>query len=111
MTFAYLSPAALSFLLLAAHFYRANQFLLVAVPLLMLALMALRRRWVPLVLQLALVLGSLEWLRTLVELVMERRAFGQPFLRLSLILGGVALAALLSCLVFRAARLRAHFQR
>ncbi len=109
MTFVTLSPVCLSFLLLAAHFYRAHNLLLTGVMLVLLALLALRRRWVPRVLQAALLLGALEWLRTLALLAMERSAMGQPYLRLALILGTVALLTAASALVLRNERVRRHF--
>jgi hypothetical protein len=59
--------------------------------------------------QVALLLGSVEWLRSAVELVAARSAMGQPFLRLAIILGGVTVFTALSALVFRAERLRARF--
>lgn len=110
MIFVNLSPVGLSFLLLAAHFYRGHNLLLVGVLLALLALLALRQRWVPRVQQAALLLGALEWLRTLAMLVMERSAMGQAYLRLALILGAVAALTALSGLVFRAVRVRAFYQ-
>lgn len=109
MTAVALSPVFLSFLLLAAHFYRSQNLLLAGVSLAFLVLLVLRRPWVVRVLQVALVLGALEWLRTLAMLVMERTAMGQPYWRLALILGTVAGLTALSGLVFRSARLRGCF--
>jgi len=109
MTFIYLSPVALSFLLLAAHFMHADNAVLVVAALALLALMALRRPWVKPVLQIALVLGAMEWVRTAVLLVQERLALGQPFVRLAVILGAVALLTLLASLVFLARPVRAYF--
>jgi hypothetical protein len=47
--------------------------------------------------------------RTLAALVAARMALGQPYLRLSLILGGVAALTAASALVFRARRVRRWF--
>lgn len=102
-------PAVFSFLLLAAHFYRGNQFLLMGLVILMLLLISVRRTWAARVMQAALLLGSLEWLLTTLSLVEERQAMGQPFLRLAVILAGVSVVTALSCLVFRSRRIRAHF--
>jgi hypothetical protein len=110
MNFFRLLPVVLSFLLLAAHFYRAGlpllMWLCVALPLLPL----LRRAWVPTLLQALLVLGALEWLRTLWVFASMRVAFGEPWIRLALILGGVALFTALSGLVFRSRHLRSHYR-
>lgn len=76
MTFVVFSPVCLSLLVLAAHFYRAQMLALSVLSMVLMALLWLRRGWVPVLLQLALALGALEWLRTLVMLVMERSALG-----------------------------------
>jgi hypothetical protein len=111
MTFVVLSPAFLSFVLLAAHFYRAHHLVLVAVVVLLLAMMGLRRAWVPRVLQAALVLGALEWLMTMTTLVQERSALGQPYWRLTSILGAVCVLTALSSLGFRTRLSQAFFNQ
>lgn len=103
-----LAPA-LALLLLAAHFYRAAAWPLVGVALGLLGLLALRRVWVPRVLQLALLAGAGEWLWTAAQLVQQRLALGQPWLRMALILGAVALLTLAAALVFRSAALKARY--
>lgn len=88
-----LVPAILSALLLGAHLMRAGWLpLAIAAALLPLVLFLRRGRGV-VVLQIALALGALEWLRALVVLAGERQAAGAPFLRLTAILGAVALLA------------------
>jgi len=109
MIFVTLSPVLLSLLLLAAHFYRAQNLLLAVAALLSLALLLTRKPWAARAVQVALGLGALEWLRTLAVLVQERSAMGQPWLRLALILGAVATFSALSTLVFRHPRVRARF--
>ena len=88
----------LSFLVLAAHFLRGGSLLLVIVmlgaPLLLLA----RERWAARVLQAALLLGALEWIRTLVTLTSARLEAGEPFLRMAVILAVVAAVAVLSAI-------------
>jgi hypothetical protein len=61
------------------------------------------------VIQAALALGAVEWVRTLLDLVAARQAMGAPSTRLALILGGVALATLACALVFRTRRVRRHY--
>lgn len=78
-------------LLLAAHFYRAELYPVAVLAAAGVALLALRARWAAAALQVALALGVLEWLRTLASFAMQRAASGQPWLRLALILGAVAL--------------------
>jgi hypothetical protein len=83
-------PVVLSFLLLAAHFSRAGHAPLTLVALFLPALLAVRRPWAARVMQLCLVLGGAEWLRTMIRLVGERRSLGEPFARLVIILSAVA---------------------
>lgn len=78
-------------LLLAAHFYRAELYVVALLAAAGVALLASRARWATAALQVALALGTLEWLRTLASFAMQRAALGQSWLRLALILGAVAL--------------------
>jgi hypothetical protein len=105
-----LFPVALALLVLGAHFLRAGQVTLVVVALATVAFLFVRRPWAARALQVALGLGALEWLRTLALLAGERRAAGVPYLRMTLILAGVALATALSLLAFRSRRVREHFR-
>ena len=79
-----------SFLMLAAHCFRAGQPVLMALSLLWPLLLLLRRPWADKLVQAALLVGALEWLHTAVVFSRERLAVGAPFLRLALILGAVA---------------------
>lgn len=106
-----LLPVIFSFLLLAAHFYRAGQVVLAAVSLALPFLLFLKEAWVIRVVQAALLLGSIEWVRTLYIFAQQRIEFGQPWTRLAIILGSVALFTALSALVFRAPSLRQRYKR
>ncbi len=105
-----LLPAVLSLPVLAAHFLRAGNILMVGVVLVLLGILGVRRRWAVQLLQVALVLGAAEWVRTLVVLAASRSQAGEPVSRLILILGSVAALTALSTLVFRTARLRRWYQ-
>ena len=109
MSFVRLLPVFISFLLLAAHFVRAGQNILAFILLFLLLLLALRKSWVPWVIQLTLLLGAIEWLRTLVFVAQMRMEFGMPWARLAIILGSVALFTALSSLVFRSKGLRKRY--
>jgi hypothetical protein len=100
----------LACVLLAAHFYRAQQLPLALISALLPLLLAVPRAWAVRVLQVALVLGAVEWLRTLAAFSAERIAMGQPYLRLTVILMAVAAFTAASALVFRHARLRRHYR-
>lgn len=99
-------PVVLSLLVLGAHFFRAGNMIMLTSVLLLLVLLGVRRVWAARIVQAGLVLGAVEWLRTLVSLVTLRAQAGEPFGRLAFILGAVALVTGLSTLIFRAARLR-----
>lgn len=105
-----LLPVVLSLIVLGAHFMRAGSGIMVLIVLLLLGLLFVRRLWAARVVQAALLLGAVEWARTLVRLVAWRSQDGQPVLRLIVILGSVALFTGLSTLMFRAARLRRWFE-
>ena len=109
-TAALLLLPALALLLLGAHFFRAALVPLTVVCLGLMALLFVRARWAWLTLQVALTLGTLEWLRTAWEFASARAALGQPYTRLLVILGGVALLTALAALVLRAQTARSHFQ-
>lgn len=93
-----LIPIVLSSLTLGAHLLRAGH------PFLMLVAAALPFLLVPRsvaalrLLQGLLLLGACEWLRALAEIREMRRVLGQPWQRMAVILGAVALVTALSAL-------------
>lgn len=109
MTALLLAPVVLSTLVLGAHFLRSGHSAIVLLVLLTLPLLAVRRPWVRRVVQVVLALGALEWVRTAVSLVQLRLMLGQPYTRMAIILGVVALVTLLSALVFETRRLRERY--
>ena len=109
MNFLRLLPVFLSFLLLAAHFLRAGQMVIVVALLSALLLLLLRKIWVPRVMQVILLLGAVEWLWTLYSVAQLRIRLEMPWTRMAIILGAVSLFTALSCLVFRNKALRKRF--
>ena len=109
MTAALLFAPGLAVALLGAHFYRAGAWPLLLACVVLLAVLAWPRAWAARLVQAGLLLGALEWLWTAFALVQQRLAQGQPWLRLLLILAGVALLTAAAALVFRHPRLRARF--
>ena len=110
MAIVYLIPPVVGFVLLAAHFFRGGDQLAALISILLIILVFVRRPWAARVIQVCLVLGSVEWLRSTISLIHSRSEMGQPFLRLAIILGGVALFTALSSLVFRTSKLKGHFR-
>lgn len=105
-----LVPVVLSLLVLAAHFLRSGSPVLVLLVLIVLGLLLVPRRWAARVVQVTLLIGALEWVRTLLDLVFARLQAGTPMRRLVVILAVVALVTGGSALVFRAPRLRARYR-
>jgi hypothetical protein len=104
-----LLPPALSLLVLGAHFFRGGAPVVSVLLLVVLSLLALPRWWAARLVQVVLVLGTIEWIMTLLHLAFWRVAGGEPIARLTLILGAVAAFTLASSLVFRTERLRAFY--
>jgi hypothetical protein len=82
MAYLLLVLPGLASVLLAAHFYRAGQLALAIIALALVVLLAVPRAWAARTLQVALVLGAVEWLRTLASFAAVRVSFGQPYLRI-----------------------------
>lgn len=78
---------------------------MITVTLLLLAVLFVRRPWAARLVQMGLLVGALEWLRTLVRLARDRLQAGEPVVRLVLILGAVAGLTALSALAFQTRRL------
>lgn len=104
-----LAPVFLSALLLAAHFLRNGAIGLVVLTLFIPFLLLLARPWAVRLVQVGLILGAIEWLRTLVQLWRVRLALGEPWLRMVVILGTVSLLTACSALVFRNRKIREKF--
>ncbi len=104
-------PVVLSLLVLTAHFLRAGNDVAVAASLLLIAALFVRKYWSARLVQIALLLGALEWLRTLYVLAQMRADQGEPYARMAIILGVVALITLVSALVFETRTMRRIYRR
>ena len=109
MVLVWLIPVFMSLLLLAAHFLRYGNILFMAISLLAIPLLAIRKKWIVLLFRILLFLGTIEWVRTIWTLAAVRMEFGKPYLRMAIILGGVAVLTFLSAFVFNSKRLRNRF--
>jgi len=105
-TFLLLLVPALCLLTLGAHFLRGGQLLFVLACLALLRLFWLRKPWATRVIQVALLLGTAEWIHTTLVLVPARQASGQPWERMATILEVVAWITFLSAFVFELPHLR-----
>ncbi len=105
-----LFPVVFSALLLSAHFLHAGLFPMVVFSSAFPVLLLVKRWWAARAMQIILVAGALEWIRTLLVLVVERRIEGEPWKRLALILGAVALFTGASALVFCCRSIRERYK-
>jgi len=106
---AQLTLIILSLLLLMAHFLRSGSVLLLFGAFVVLVMLAARRPWAARVAQVTLVLGALEWIRTLVSAAGARMRAGEPVARLAIILGVVAAVTAAAAVMFETKRLRRVF--
>ncbi len=104
-----LIPIVLSYLLIAAHFLHAGNIPLTIVSLALIGLVIVRRWWAARILQALLVLATIEWIVTALNLLRLYQEEGRPALRMLLILGGVALFTLGTVLVFLTRPCRRYF--
>lgn len=103
-------PVILSFLLVAAHFFRAGQTAGVVAALAFPFLLLVPRRWIAWALQAALLLAAAEWVMMLARMVRERQALGEPAVRLGVILGAVAAFTAASAAVFFIPAMRSRYR-
>lgn len=106
-----LIPVILSFLLLGAHFSRAGMFVLAIICVALPFLLLIKKHWVALGLQILLVLGAVEWFRTLYQVAVQRQEMGEPWLRMAIILGVVGLFTGLSALIFQLRAFREQYKK
>jgi hypothetical protein len=104
------SAIVLSLVVLGAHFMRYGNIIGMVISLLAIALLFVRALWAARAVQAVLVLGALEWARTLYTLASLRIAHEQPYARLAVILGVVILIAVLAALSFQTKTLRDRYK-
>lgn len=100
------APIVLSLVVLGAHFLRYGGWIGVFAALLLIGLLFLRSPWVARLVQVVLVIGTVEWLRTAYVLAQIRALHGQPFGRMVAILAVVAAVTLCAALVFQTRTLK-----
>ncbi|MFC1786045.1 hypothetical protein ACFLZA_01615 [Candidatus Neomarinimicrobiota bacterium] len=105
-----LFPVFFSFLILSAHFSRAGSPLLTIIFLLLPLLLLIKKSWVTRLIQVVLIIGSVEWIRSLITYVSQRQSIDEPYMRLVIILGVVALFTGLSALIFRNQALKERYK-
>jgi hypothetical protein len=109
MLFVCLIPMLFSVLMLAAHFLRTGPMIFALLCLIVPLTLFVRRKWSLRLVQLFLLLGAAEWVRTLIVLVGDRQAQGEPWLRLVIILGVVMAFTAGSAFILQAKKVRNHY--
>lgn len=104
-----LIPLLLSVLMLAAHFLRTGPTILAPLCLIVPLTLFVHRIWALRLVQMFLLLGAAEWLRTLIALVQMRQAQGEPWLRLVIILGAVAVFTAGTAFMMQAKKVRSLY--
>ena len=99
MSFVLLIPTFLSCLLLAAHFFFHDHLILVIASCALPLLLVPRRPWLTRLLQAMLIVGALEWVRTIFQIAAVRQAKGDNWHRMAIILGSVAAFTAISALL------------
>ena len=103
-------PIILCFVLLAAHFGRANLLILQIISILIPFLLFWKTKIVAIIIQTCLMLAGIEWIRTTVYYARIRIENGEPWLRLAIILGSVAVLNFATVLVFRTKSMRERYR-
>jgi hypothetical protein len=100
----------LALLLLAAHFFRAGLMPFAGLSAALVVLLFVRAPWAARVLQVALAVGALEWLRTGWVFAAARAAADQPYARLLVIICTVAALTALAAWTIGSRTGRRHFR-
>jgi hypothetical protein len=104
-----LIPAIFSLLVLAAHFSRQNQTYIGILALGLIPLLFLKKSWVLWSVQIALFIGSLEWVRSTLKYIEIRQQIGEDWHRLAIILFSVAAFTLISGLLLLLPAIRKRY--
>ena len=99
-------PIVFSLIVLGAHFLRDANYPGVAASAGLIGLLFVRRPAAARIVQVALVLGAIEWLWTIYSLAQARAAMGMPATRMIVILGLVAATTAVSAGLFQSRALK-----
>ncbi len=102
-------PAIFSLLVLAAHFSRQNLTIVGAIALGFIPLLFVKKRYVLWIVQIALVAGSAEWVRSTLKYIEIRKHMEDDWTRLAIILFSVAAFTLISGLLLSLKSVRKNY--
>lgn len=109
MNFVKLLPVIFSFLVLSAHYSRSNNIHMSLAFLFLPLILLIKRKWVIYISYVFLLFANIVWMETTYKLILARQHLGEPYLRLTIILGIVSAIAIMSMLVFKNAKLQKRF--
>jgi hypothetical protein len=104
-------PVIFSFILLAAHFSRKDLPLLSIIPLALIPLLFIRRKYALWIVQLALLAGSAEWVRSTFRYIEIRQQINDDWTLLAIILFSVALFTLISGLLLFLPKVQRNYSK
>ncbi len=105
-----LTPVIISFLLLVAHFSRQHEPLPMVLTVASIGLLFVRKSWAARLIQALLFLGAVEWVASMFNYITLRKASGDDWIRLAIILSVVSLFTALSGLAFQSKKLKEHYR-
>ena len=100
---------AFSWLLLAAHFSRANNNIIAIICLIIPFILLIKRKWALNMLIILTVLGALEWVRTTWQLIHTRIESGDDWKRMAIILFSVAVFTIFTAFTLNSSRIRKKY--
>ena len=110
IVFVQLIPVILSLLVLGAHFLRSGAMFLMLLSVILIFCLFIREPLLARIIQLVLFLATIEWLRFAFVFASDRAEAGQPWTRLVIISGSVALVSFASMFVFRTKSLKEMYR-
>ena len=111
MSFVQLIPTLLSVLIFVAHLVRNGMFLF-AIPIVVMPLLLfVRQGWIARLFQIFLSFAALQFVLTGALIANERAKAGGPWIRVMVIMGGVALFALFAAALFETDRMHERYPR
>jgi hypothetical protein len=99
----------ISWLLLAAHFSRAGQTILMIFSLIVPLLLFIRKKWALRAVQILTAAGAVVWIDTTWQLIRVRMDMEQDYIRMAVILLTVALFTLVSALLAGTGKMKARY--
>ena len=96
-------------LILSAHFLRDSNLLLTLVYILLPFVLMIKKRLALLLVQGMAYAGGIIWINTLIKIAQRRISYGEPWIRMAVILGAVALFTILAGLLLNSSKVKEQY--